>query len=316
MLAWKSFDSICKQIGMHFFVSVIKLNEVFLFTEIQNLFILNRSMLFRQFFFPIFIFGICFVQMFAGEFEILYDDFMKSSTFSSAAVRLKTKEILNNQKSLVGENFIYNPRGYYQISSYLKKDLSVRGVLAYSILEITNFIEEKQKSADEKEQEIAFLSICELIPSLYYSLFLKNESSIKSANKQRECLALLLCLENAWLAPYFNSPLIKNNKNLSMKFANAYESHLVRARSYGTIAFPYACKELEKFIPKYIDNDIGRARTYYWLSWMYLKSKQYRKAKIAAKKIPKIPGMKDVGTRFVDFANKEEKELRNQRRKK
>ncbi|MCR5183701.1 MAG: hypothetical protein K6B46_03265 [Opitutales bacterium] len=137
---------------------------------------------------------------------------MKSPTFSSTVVRLKTKEILNNQKSLVGEKFVYNPRGYYQISSYLKKDLSVRGVLAYSILEITNFIEEKQKSSDEKEQEIAFLSVCELIPSLYYSLFLKNESLLKNENKKREYLALLLCLENAWLAPYFNNPLIKTIK--------------------------------------------------------------------------------------------------------
>lgn len=267
--------------------------------------------------------------MFAGtllcvseELKDIAEKFAARRPYNYSSVREKTRKFLEaEQKQGQAQPLKFDPSGYWQVDRYMMKQRFNREAQFYAVLQVLDFIERNQKHKNVARQRAALVALGELVgviawlppPKSVKNRFSRSKEIPEWQKEEKEALRFLL--EAGWLTPYFGSDLVENDETAALYFVQGFEAHIREARLRGIAYYPYACWQFERFIPKYLDNDIARARTYFWLSWMYLHLKEYDKAKIAAGKIPKIRGMEEAGTRLSNYAETEKKKSRKNRRR-
>lgn len=268
--------------------------------------------------------------MFAGtllcsseELKDIAEKFASRRPYNFSSVREKTRKFLEaEQKQGRAQPLKFEPGGYWQVDRYMMKQRFDRESQFYAVLQVLDFIERNQKHKSIARQRAALVALSELVGVVAWvpppqcgkiGFSSPNGEIPKWRTEEKEALRFLL--EAGWLTPYFGSELVKNDETAAQYFVYGFEAHARAARHRGLAYYPYACWLLERFIPKYLDDDAARARTYFWLSWMYLHLKEYDKAKVAAGKIPKISGMEEAGTRLSNYAETEKKKSRKGRRR-
>lgn len=267
-------------------------------------------------------------MMFAGtllcsseELKDIAEKFAVRRPYNFSSVREKTRKFLEaEQKQGRAQPLKFEPGGYWQVDRYMMKQRFDRESQFYAVLQVLDFIERNQKHKSVARQRAALVALSELVgvvawvPPPSGNIVSSSKGEIpKWRTEEKEALRFLL--EAGWLTPYFGSELVKNDETAAQYFVQGFEAHVREARLRGIVYYPYACSQLERFIPKYLDEDAARARTYFWLSWMYLHLKEYDKAKTSAGKIPKISGMEEAGKRLSDYAETEKKKSRKARRR-
>ena len=261
---------------------------------------------------------------FRGELEEFLDEYVSKPPYNPQRAREKVRAFLEqNQNQGSAVPLKYDPRGNWQVYYYMEKHSKLtRGAQFYAILQALDFVERNQKHKRIERQRGALIALSEIISVVAYSspppyekpgFERKNGKVPEWQLRERDALRLLL--EAGWLTPYFGTELVEKDEKAAEYFVRDFEHHIREARLGGKKFYPYACWQSERFIPKYYaKRPVAQARLYFRLSWMYLHLKEYNKAKVAARKIPKISGMEEAGDRFIKYADEELKKRRSRRK--
>ena len=261
---------------------------------------------------------------FRGELEKFLDEYVSKPPYNPQRAREKVRAFLEqNQNQGSAVPLKYDPRGYSQLLTYMEKHSKLtRGAQFYAILQALDFVERNQKHKRVERQRGALIALCQTIsvvgyhkPPPYEKPGFERKNGKVPEWQLRERDALRLLLEAGWLTPYFGTELVEKDEKAAEYFVRSFEWHIREARLGGKKFYPYACWQSERFIPKYYaKRPVAQARLYFRLSWMYLHLEEYNKAKVAARKIPKISGMEEAGDRFIKYADEELKKRRSRRK--
>ena len=263
-------------------------------------------------------------MFFRGELEEFLDEYVSKPPYNPQRAREKVRAFLEqNQNQGSAVPLKYDPRGNSQLLTYMEKHSKLtRGAQFYAILQALNFVERNQKHKRVERQRGALIALCQTIsvvgyhkPPPYEKPGFERKNGKVPEWQLQERVALRLLLEAGWLTPYFGTELVEKDEKAAEYFVRDFEHHIREARLSGKKFYPYACWQSERFIPKYYaKRPVAQARLYFRLSWMYLHLEEYNKAKVAARKIPKISGMEEAGDRFIKYADEELKKRRSRRK--
>ena len=261
---------------------------------------------------------------FRGELEEFLEKYVSEPPYNPQVVREKVRAFLEkNQNQGRAVPLKYDPRGHWQVYYYMKAQSKLtRGAQFYAVLQALDFVERNQKHKRIERQRASLIALSEIIstvaylpPPPYEKPGFERRNGKVPEWQLRERDALRLLIEAGWLTPYFGTELVEKDKKAAEYFVRDFEFHIREARLSGKKFYPYACWQSERFIPKYYaKRPVAQARLYFRLSWMYLHLEQFNKAKIAARKIPKIRGMEQAGDRFIKYADEEIKKRRSRKK--
>lgn len=261
---------------------------------------------------------------FRGELEEILEKYVSKPPYNPQGVREKVRAFLEkNQNKGRAAPLKYDPRGHWQLIYYMEAQSKLtRGAQFYAVLQALDFVERNQKRKSIERQRAALIALCETIsvvsyhkPPPYEKPGFERKNGKVPEWQLRERNALRILIEAGWLVPYFGTELVEKDQKASEYFVRNFEFHIREARLSGKKFYPYACWQSERFIPKYYaKRPVAQARLYFRLSWMYLHLEEYNKAKVAARKIPKIRGMEEAGDRFIKYADEELKKRRSRKK--
>ena len=253
------------------------------------------------------------------SFEDIANNFVENPSWSVSRVREETCELLKKQSRKSAKPFVFDNGSDWQVETYINKNSQSLEIQYHAITQVLDFVEKHRLAKSLRQRVVALETISELISVVSWNCpavsdkYRYGNTADVSRWVKKETGALVFLLEVGWLTPFFGSEIVEKDTSSRKLFINDYENHLNRARELGVRFFPYVCSRMEKFVHKYIKDDTDRARIFFRLSWMYLHLKQYSKAKVSAKKIPRVEGMDTAGERFATYAEKELKKRRRDR---